>query len=54
MKKWTIVAYAECEGNYSLPRKEVEVSANTHEEAMNKAWRLFPEYHQLGAYEVTE
>lgn len=54
MKKWTIVAYAEADGSYYLPRKEAEIYAETHAEAESKAWRMFPEYHEVGAFEVTE
>ena len=50
MKKYDIIAYAE-EG---LPRKETIITAKDHDEAMNKAWRLFPEYHEVGAYEIEE
>ena len=49
-KKWTIVAYAE----EHLPRKEKTVYAQTHSEAIRKGFRLFPEYHEVGAYEVDE
>ena len=51
MKKWTIVAYPEFdEGN--LPRKEAIVYAETHGAAIRKGFRLFPEYHEIGAYEI--
>lgn len=53
MKKWIIVAYPEADEGY-LPRKEKEVKAETHDEAMKMGWRLFPEYHEVGAFEVTE
>ena len=49
-KKWTIVAYAE----EHLPRKEKTVYAQTHSEAIRKGFRLFPEYHEVGAYEADE
>ena len=49
-KKWTIVAYAE----EHLPRKEKTVYAQTHGEAIRKGFRLFPEYHEVGAYEADE
>jgi hypothetical protein len=54
MKKWTIVAYAEVDGNYYLPRQEAEVYAKDWDGAIAKAWRMFPEYHEVGAFEVTE
>ena len=53
-KKWHIIAYAECEGNYYLPRKEKSITARNHDEAQSKAWREFPEYHEVGAFEVEE
>ena len=53
MKKWTIVAYPECDEGY-LPRKEAVVYAETHREAESKGFRLFPEYHEIGAYEIEE
>ncbi len=54
MKKWIIVAYTVVDGNHHLPRQEAEIYAETHAEAESKAWRMFPEYHEVGAYEVTE
>lgn len=53
MKKWTIVAYPECDEGY-LPRKEKVIYARDHTEAERIAWREFPEYHEIGAYEVEE
>jgi hypothetical protein len=53
MKKWLIVAYPECDEGY-LPRQEKEVYAETHAEAERKGFRLFPEYHEVGAYEIEE
>ena len=53
MKKWKIVAYPECDEGY-LPRKEAFVFAETHAEAEDKGWRMFPEYHEVGAFEVKE
>jgi hypothetical protein len=53
MKKWCIVAYPECDEGY-LPRQEKEVYAETHAEAERKGFRLFPEYHEIGAYEIEE
>ena len=50
-KKWTIVAYPERDEGY-LPRKEEIVYAENHDEAMRIAWRVFPEYHEVGAYEM--
>ena len=50
MKKWNIIAYAE-EG---LPRREKTIYAKDHDEAQRLAWREFPEYHEVGAFEVEE
>lgn len=51
MAKWTIVAYPDEEmGGGS--RKSKVIEAKDYNEAMNKAWREFPEYHEVGAYEV--
>ena len=50
-KKWTIVAYPECDEGY-LPRKEQIIYAINHDEAMRIAWRTFPEYHEVGAYKM--
>lgn len=54
MKKYCIVAYAECEGTYYLPRKEKIITARNHREAERIAFQEFPEYHEVGAYEVEE
>ena len=53
MKKWLIVAYPEHDEG-CLPRQEKEVYAETHTEAERKGFRLFPEYHEIGAYEIEE
>lgn len=53
MKKWLIVAYPEYAGGY-LPRQEKEIYAETHAEAERIGFRLFPQYHEVGAYEVEE
>lgn len=49
MKKYVIVAYPECDEGY-LPHKEKIIYAENHVEAERKAWKEFPEYHQIGAY----
>lgn len=54
MKKYCIVAYAEVDGDYYLPRQEKIITARNHAEAESKAWREFPEYHEVGAFEVME
>lgn len=45
--KYTVVAYAEG----SLPRKEVAITARNKDEAWDKAWRMFAEYHEVGVFE---
>jgi hypothetical protein len=50
-KKWTIVAYPECDEGY-LPRKEKVIEAPDWDTAIRIAWRTFPEYHEVGAYEI--
>ena len=54
MPKFVIVAYPECEGNYYLPRKEKIITARDREAALDRAWREFPEYHEVNAFEVDE
>ena len=51
MKTYTIIAYAEVDGYYSLPRKEKTIQARNYDEAIARAWREFPEYHEVGAFE---
>lgn len=46
--KYTVVAYAED----GLSRKEVTITARDKEEAWSKAWRMFPEYHEVGVWEA--
>lgn len=53
MKKWQIVAYPECDEG-CLPRKEAVVEASTHELAIWQGYNIFPEYHEIGAYEIEE
>jgi hypothetical protein len=46
-KRWLIVAYPED----GMPRREAYTYAHTREQALNKGWRLFPEYHEINAFE---
>jgi hypothetical protein len=46
--KFTVVAYAES----GLPRKEATITARDQDEAWSKAWRTFPEYHEVGVFEI--
>jgi hypothetical protein len=50
MAKWTIVAYPDEETGGS--RKSKTIEAKDWNEAIDKAYREFPEYHEVGAYEV--
>ena len=50
MTKWYIVAYPEYEGGSTLPKKQAIIEAETRDEAENMAWRMFPEYHEVGVY----
>jgi hypothetical protein len=48
MAKYDVVAYPED----GLPRKSATIEAKNKEEAWDKAWRLFPEYHEIGVWEA--
>lgn len=50
IKKYTVIAYGDYE--YGLKRKETTISAKDEEEAWIKAWKTFPEYKEIGVYEV--
>lgn len=52
MKKWQIVVYVESDEGWS--RKEAVVYARDSEEALYKGFRMFPEYHEVGAFEIEE
>lgn len=45
--KFTVIAYAEG----GLPRKETTIIARNRDDAWLKAWRMFPEYHEVGVFE---
>lgn len=53
MSKWKIVAYPD-EENFPIGKKEKIVEAISRREAMQIAWRDFPEYHEIGVYPVRE
>lgn len=53
LKKFTIVAYPECD-EHILVRQEKDIYAKSHAEAIRIAWRTFPEYHEVGAFEIEE
>ena len=48
MKQYHVIAYADEDG---YPRKEATIEARNKDEAQNKAWRMFPEYHEVGVFE---
>lgn len=55
LAKWKIVARPDEEDyHYGLKPKEKIIEANDYEGAIRAAWREYPEYHQVGAYEVKE
>ena len=49
MAKYCIIAYPDEDG---YTRTETTVEARDKTEAWYKASRLFPEYHEIGIYEV--
>ena len=49
MKKYNIVAYADEDGN---KRQEAFIEAEDYTQAQSKAWRLFPEHHEIGVFEM--
>jgi len=49
MKKYTVVAYEDGDG---LPRKGATIKAESLQQAQTEAWRMFPEYHEIGVFEV--
>ena len=51
MKKYTVVAYHDEDG---YPRQSITIEATDQEQAQRIAWRLFPEYHEVGVFEQRE
>ena len=49
MAKYHVVAYPDEDGYL---RKEAVIEARNKDEAQDKAWRLFPEYHEVGVFEA--
>lgn len=45
MHKYRVVAFADIE--YGLPKREAFIKAESYEEAKKKAWKMFPEYHEI-------
>lgn len=52
MAKWKIVAYPEWDNG--LTKQEKVIEAASREEAELKAWKTFPEYHEIGVHKVKE
>lgn len=50
MKKWEIVGHPAEESRLETKTKIIE--ARDHDEAMRIAWDEFPEYDEVGAYEI--
>lgn len=48
MPKFKIVAFSDAE--YGMMKREKEVIAISHEEAMAIGWCEFPESHEIGVY----
>lgn len=51
MKKYRVIAYPDEDG-YPTQRQETTIEAENHEQAEKIAFRLFPEYHEVGAFEL--
>ena len=50
MPKFRVVAFGDSE--YGMLKKEKVIEASNREEAVRIGWREFPEYHEVGVYEV--
>jgi hypothetical protein len=48
VKKYTVIAYADEDG---YPRQSTTIEAANQEDAQSRAWKLFPEYHEVGVFE---
>ena len=51
MKKYEIIGYPDEEGN---TKKSAIIEARSYDEAIDKAWRMFPEHHEVNAFEIPE
>ena len=49
LAKYHVIAYADEDG-YS--RRETVIEARDTDEALYMAWRMFPEYHEVGVFET--
>ena len=52
MPKYFIKAYRDYE--YGLKEQTKIITAKDEEEAWTKAWKTFPEYHEIGVWEEKE
>lgn len=48
MAKYTVIAYTDEDG---YPRQTATIEAANKEEAWRKAFKMFPEYHEVGVWE---
>ena len=48
MKNFTVIAYPDENG---YPKRETIIKAKDEQQAQRIAWRLFPEYHEVGVFE---
>lgn len=51
MKKYEVVAYPDEEGN---KKQSAIIEAENHTQAQIKAWKMFPEWHEIGVYEAED
>lgn len=49
MKKYNVTAYPDEDGN---KRQEAIIEAENYTQAQAKAWRMFPEWHEVGVFEM--
>ena len=49
MKKYDVIAYPDEDGN---KRQEAVIEAENYTQAQIKAWRMFPQHHEIGVYEM--
>ena len=49
MKKYKVIAYPGEEGS---KRQEAVIEAEDDAQAKIKAWKMFPEWHEVGVYEM--
>lgn len=50
MKKYQVTAYGDAEEG--LSRKTAQIEAKDRNDALNKAWGMFPEYHEISVSEI--